>query len=82
MLELENENGEVELSFQSAGKQKSWQTLKDFAREGTIITVTIMEANKGGLMVRLENIIGFLPVSQLSPKTLPAHTWRRQEQDI
>jgi len=71
VLELENENGEVELSFQSAGKQKSWQTLKDYAREGTIITVTIMEANKGGLMIRLENIVGFLPVSQLSPEHYP-----------
>lgn len=71
VLELENENGEVELSFQSAGKQKSWQTLKDLARDGNIVGVTIMEANKGGLMVRLENIIGFLPVSQLSPEHYP-----------
>lgn len=71
VLELENENGEVELSFQYAGKQKSWQTLIDLMKAGSIVQAVITEANKGGLMIKLESIPGFLPVSQLSPEHYP-----------
>ena len=71
VIELENENGEMELSFQYAGKQKSWQILIDLMRAGSIIDTTITEANKGGLMVKLEGITGFIPVSQLSPEHYP-----------
>ena len=71
VLELENENGEVELSFQYAGRQRSWQTLKDFERSNEIISAAISEANKGGLMIKIGNVMGFLPVSQLSPEHYP-----------
>ncbi len=71
VLELENENGEVELSFQYAGKQKAWQTLADYIKSGEIVQCVITEANKGGLMIKVESINGFLPVSQLSPEHYP-----------
>jgi len=71
VLELENENGEVELSFQYAGKQKAWQALRDLENATSIISAQITDANKGGLMVRVENLNGFLPVSQLSPEHYP-----------
>ncbi len=71
VLELENENGELELSFQYAGRQKAWQTIKVHEKEGQILSVTVTDANKGGLMVRVENTMGFLPVSQLSPEHYP-----------
>ncbi len=71
VLELENENGEVELSFQYAGKQKAWQALRDLETTTSIISAQITDANKGGLMVRVENLNGFLPVSQLSPEHYP-----------
>ncbi|MFA6594129.1 MAG: S1 RNA-binding domain-containing protein [Candidatus Buchananbacteria bacterium] len=71
VLELENENGEVELSFQYAGKQKAWQTLKDYVKSGEIISATITEANKGGLLAKVDTVSGFLPVSQLAPEHYP-----------
>jgi small subunit ribosomal protein S1 len=71
VLELENENGEVELSFQYAGRQKAWQNLADLIKSGEIVQCQIIEANKGGLMVKLESLNGFLPVSQLSPEHYP-----------
>jgi len=71
VIELENENGEMELSFQYAGRQKAWQAIKVVEKAGTIMAVTIIEANKGGLMVRVENVLGFLPVSQLAPEHYP-----------
>jgi len=33
---------------------------------GEIIFVKILDANKGGLMVEVNNITGFMPVSQLT----------------
>lgn len=71
VVELENENGDVELSFRSAGAKRTWNHLRDLQKENTIISVKIVDANKGGLMVSLEGMVGFLPVSQLSPEHYP-----------
>ena len=71
VLELENENGALELSFRAAGHRKAWDALKDLMSASSIVEVKIMEANKGGLMVQLGNISGFLPVSQLCPEHYP-----------
>src|SRR3989344_1154190 len=71
VLELENENGEVELSFRYAGRQRAWQDIKKVEESGQIINAIITDANKGGLMVKLGSTLGFLPVSQLSPEHYP-----------
>jgi len=71
VMELENENGELELSFRHAGHQKAWGNLEDLKGKGNIVSVRIVEANKGGLMVKLGNVDGFLPVSQLAVEHYP-----------
>lgn len=71
VMEEENERGEMELSFRFAGQQKAWDALRGLLENGEIIQVTITDANKGGLMVRVQNLMGFLPVSQLSPEHYP-----------
>lgn len=71
VLETENENGELELSFRYAGQQKAWETLRGLFTSGEAVETKILEANKGGLIIRLEHISGFLPVSQLSPEHYP-----------
>ncbi|MFH1430190.1 MAG: S1 RNA-binding domain-containing protein, partial [Candidatus Uhrbacteria bacterium] len=71
VLELENERGFVELSFRAAGHAKAWNKLDDMRRTNTIETIRVIEANKGGLIVKLGNVQGFLPVSQLSPGNYP-----------
>jgi small subunit ribosomal protein S1 len=71
VMEVENENGEMELSFRFAGQQKAWEDLRDQFTSGEIVETKILEANKGGLIVRLQHITGFLPVSQLSPEHYP-----------
>lgn len=71
VLELENENGEMELSFRYAGRQKAWLNISTKEKEGAIVEAIVTEANKGGLMVKVENSMGFLPVSQLSPEHYP-----------
>lgn len=71
VMELENENGEIELSFRFAGQQKAWGDIRTLFTTGEIIETRILEANKGGLIVHVGTVNGFLPVSQLSPEHYP-----------
>ncbi len=71
IIEEENENGELELSFKHAGQQKAWNNLNDAYENKKIIKVKINDANKGGLLVSYAQIQGFLPVSQLAPENYP-----------
>lgn len=71
VLELENEKGEVELSFRFAGHKKIWDKLAELMKSGEIVMATVMDANKGGLMMNVNKIMGFLPVSQLAPEHYP-----------
>lgn len=71
VIELENENGEMELSFRFAGHKKAWDGLSELQTKGEIVKATIVDANKGGLMVKVGRIPGFLPVSQLMPEHYP-----------
>lgn len=71
VLELENERGEMELSFREAGQKRAWENLFDLLKKKETIEVRVMEVNKGGLIVKIGPNVGFLPVSQLSPVHYP-----------
>jgi len=74
VIDLENENGELELSFRFAGQKKAWEELRRLFTTGEMVEVKVVEANKGGLIVRLNHVTGFLPVSQLAPEHYPRVT--------
>jgi len=71
VLEVENERGMLELSFRFAGHQKTWAALADFKAKNSTASAHINDANKGGLLVTVNGVPGFLPVSQLSPEYYP-----------
>ena len=71
VVEPENKEGIVELSLRQAGQERVWQTLKEKMESKEIVRTKILEANKGGLMVEINNVMGFLPVSQLSLEHYP-----------
>ncbi len=71
VVEEENENGDLELSFRSAGQQKAWSALFDAYENRKILKFRVNDANKGGLIVSYGQIQGFLPVSQLAPENYP-----------
>ncbi len=71
VIELENENGELELSFRSAGHARAWTKLEELRKTGAIVNARVKEANKGGLMVDIDGMDAFLPVSQLSQDHYP-----------
>ena len=69
--DLDNEEGMMELSFRQASMEKIWNDIKEKLANKDVIDVKILQANKGGLMIELYGIPGFLPVSQLSPEHYP-----------
>lgn len=71
VIEEENENGELELSFRKVGQEKAWDNLRSANKDKSTVTVKIIDANKGGLLARYCQINGFLPVSQLAPENYP-----------
>jgi small subunit ribosomal protein S1 len=71
VLDMENENGELELSFRFAGHQKAWEELGDVMKAQSLTLARVIDANKGGLMIKVGNVVGFLPVSQLTTEHYP-----------
>lgn len=71
VVETENREGNVELSLRQAGHERVWQKLRDLLESKEVISTKIVSANKGGLMVEVNNVPGFLPVSQLSIEHYP-----------
>jgi len=71
LLNLENEDGYRELSLKRAQITTAWEDIKVKKESGEIITTKIININKGGLIVELNGIQGFLPLSQLAPEHYP-----------
>lgn len=71
VLEEENEDGFVVLSLRKASQKKTWKRFVDAYETGEAITVKANEANKGGLLLNIDGIKGFIPVSQLAPLHYP-----------
>lgn len=71
LIELENEDGYRELSLRAAQKTTAWQEIREKKENGDIIPTSIVNINKGGLIVEVAGIQGFLPLSQLSAEHYP-----------
>jgi ribosomal protein S1 len=71
VIELDNEFGELELSLKGAGRKRSWDKIKELLTANTVLNVKVLDANKGGLITRVEGVPAFVPVSQLSPANYP-----------
>lgn len=71
VVETENREGNVEMSLRQAGHERVWQTLRELMENKEPVSTKIVAANKGGLMVEINNVSGFLPVSQLSIEHYP-----------
>lgn len=69
--QLDNEDGYIELSLRSATRERSWGELRRKLTDASVFESEVIDANKGGLMVRVNGVTGFLPVSQLAPDHYP-----------
>jgi small subunit ribosomal protein S1 len=71
VVDTELENGYALLSLRKAAKDRGWDEVSRIVEAGDIIDVTAYDANRGGLLIELEGVRGFLPVSQLSAEHYP-----------
>ncbi len=71
VLEPETDGGYAVLSLKKVAKEKGWEVLERRMNEGEVFSVHPYDANKGGLLIEVEGIRGFLPVSQLSAENYP-----------
>lgn len=71
IVSMENKDGFVVLSFRRADRDRLWETLDEKKEKGTLVEAKVVGANRGGLMVEVGGISGFLPVSQLSSEHYP-----------
>jgi small subunit ribosomal protein S1 len=71
VTDIENDDGYIELSVREASIEKAWLDLEEKQGNEAVFAVKILDANKGGLIVEVNGITGFLPVSQLSNEHYP-----------
>ncbi|MFA5838622.1 MAG: S1 RNA-binding domain-containing protein [Candidatus Paceibacterota bacterium] len=71
IVEIENEEGYIELSLKEARQALIWNEANDAIKNRKIFDLQVKEANKGGLMLEWKGIQGFLPASQLSGEHYP-----------
>jgi small subunit ribosomal protein S1 len=71
VVDPEMDEGYALLSMRRAVKERGWSELQRMFDEQEIVEVVPYDANRGGLLIELEGIRGFLPVSQLSAEHYP-----------
>jgi small subunit ribosomal protein S1 len=71
VIDPELEEGYALLSMKRAVKDRGWDELQRVQEANEIIEINAYDANRGGLLVEMEGIRGFLPVSQLAAGHYP-----------
>lgn len=71
VVDPELDEGYALLSMKRAVKDRGWSELQRVFDAREIVEVSPYDANRGGLLIELEGIRGFLPVSQLAAEHYP-----------
>ena len=66
VLNPEDANGNVVLSLKRAQEQISWDNVEKLVSSDEVVDSKVMGFNKGGLIVGVEGLRGFVPSSQIS----------------
>ena len=66
VINPEDENGNVVLSFRRAQEQISWENVEKMLEGDSVYDSKIVGFNKGGLIVMVGGLRGFLPSSQIN----------------
>lgn len=65
ILKDDNEDGQLTLSLKRVALARSWDKLDDLKKDGDIITAKVASVVKGGVVVDVLGLRGFVPASQL-----------------
>lgn len=66
VINPEDSNGNVVLSLKRAQEELSWENVERLVTSDEVVDSKIMGFNKGGLIVAVEGLRGFVPSSQVS----------------
>jgi small subunit ribosomal protein S1 len=66
ILSPEDSNGNVVLSFKRAQEHMAWGAVEELMEKDEIVESKILGYNKGGLIVGVHGLRGFVPASQIS----------------
>lgn len=66
VVQTEDREGRMVLSLDKARQEKSWRHLQVAHDAGDVIEARVLNYNKGGLLVNLDGVRGFVPSSQVS----------------
>lgn len=66
VVQSEDKEGRAILSVDKARQEKSWRVLQQAYQNNEVITARVVNYNKGGLLVNLDGVRGFVPASQVS----------------
>ncbi len=62
----EDQNGNVVLSYVRAREEKDWEEVQELLESNSVHDSRVIGYNKGGLIVPIGNLRGFVPASQIS----------------
>lgn len=74
VVDTNNKDGYIELSLKEARQALVWNEAEKAINEKKILELLVVEANKGGLLIEWQGIVGFLPASQLKTEHYPRVT--------
>ena len=68
ILSEENEDGQLMLSIRRIEYQMAWERVRQLQKEDATIYSEVFSTNRGGALVRVESLRGFIPGSHLSSR--------------
>jgi small subunit ribosomal protein S1 len=71
IVDLAHKDGYLELSLKEARTALIWSEAESAIKEKKVLELPVKEANKGGLLIEWQGIMGFLPASQLKAEHYP-----------
>jgi len=66
VVQAEDKEGRAVLSLDKARQEKSWRRLHQQFEANEVLQAKVINYNKGGLLVNLDGVRGFVPASQVS----------------
>ena len=72
VINVEGEGGAIELSLKDLKEEMKWEKLKEIKEKDEVVEGKIVGVNNGGLLVKVNDVKGFLPISHFSEERLQA----------
>jgi small subunit ribosomal protein S1 len=68
IMSEENEDGQLSLSIRRIEYQRAWERVRQLQKEDATIYSEVFATNRGGALVRVEGLRGFIPGSHISTR--------------